>query len=283
MAIDYDAGMMIIDTVPATGQTLGDHLRFWRERRRMSQLDLAAEAEISARHLSFLETGRSRASREMALHLGERLGLPLRARNALLIAAGFSPVYHERTLDDPALRGARRAVDLILAGHDPFPALAVDRHWTLVASNAVGNRLFAMLDVAPGLLEPPLNVLRLVLHPEGMARQVQNLPQLRHHLLDRLRSQIEQTADRSLIDLHDELQSYSSGENDPAFGDSGGDYGGVAVPFIVRIGDDILSLITTTTVFGSPFDVTLSELAIETFFPLDAETTQALRRIGAAE
>lgn len=283
MAMDYDAGMTIIDTIPATGQTLGDHLRFWRERRRMSQLDLAAEAEISARHLSFLETGRSRASREMALHLGERLGLPLRARNALLIAAGFSPVYRERTLDDPALRGARRAIDLILASHDPFPALAVDRNWTLVASNVVGTRLFDMLDVDPGLLEPPLNVLRLVLHPEGMARQIQNLPQLRHHLLDRLRSQVEQTADRSLIDLHDELHSYPSGEIDAVTGGAGEDYGGVAVPFVVSFGDVTLSLITTTTVFGSPFDVTLSELAIETFFPLDAETTQALRRIGAAK
>ncbi|HEV2067503.1 MAG TPA: helix-turn-helix domain-containing protein, partial [Thermomicrobiales bacterium] len=144
------------------GQTLGDHLRFWRERRRMSQLDLVTASEISARHLSFLETGRSRASREMVLHLARQLGLPLRAQNALLVAAGFSPVYRERTLDDPELRGARRAVELILSGHEPFPALAVDRHWTLLMTNTIGTRLFGMMDVAPILLEPPINVLRLV-------------------------------------------------------------------------------------------------------------------------
>lgn len=246
----------------------------------MSQLDLAAEAEVSARHLSFLETGRSRASREMVLHLGERLGLPLRARNALLTAAGFSPVYPERALDDPGLRGARRAVDLILAGHDPFPAMAIDRHWNLAAANAAGTRLFGALDVAPALLQPPLNVLRLALHPEGMARQILNLRQLRHHVLERLRSQVELSADPVLADLLDELHAY------PAGGDAGSDpgiandYGGIAVPFVLRIGDDVLSLITTTTVFGSPVDITLSELAIETYFPLDAATAEALRRVA---
>ena len=269
-----------METLAATGQTLGDHLRFWRERRRMSQLDLAAEAAISARHLSFLETGRSRPSREMVLHLAERLGLPLRAQNALLIAAGFSPAYRERALDDPELRGARRAVDLILAGHEPFPALAIDRHWTLVASNTVGTRLFGMLDVMPELLQPPVNVLRLVLHPDGMAHQVENLPQLRHHLLERLRSQVELSADPVLAGLLDELNGYPMSRDMPFRGGTVQDYGGVAVPFVVRIGDDTLSLISTTTVFGSPVDITLSELAIETFFPLDAATTQALRRIA---
>lgn len=246
----------------------------------MSQLDLASEAEVSARHLSFLETGRSRPSREMVLHLAERLALPLRAQNALLIAAGFSPAYQERPLDDPALRGARRAVDLILAGHEPFPALAVDRHWTVVASNVVGTRLFGLIDVAPVLLQPPVNVLRLVLHPDGMARQVDNLSQLRHHLLERLRSQVEQSADSTLADLLNELHAYPAGVESTSHCGTPVDYGGVAVPFIVRIGDDTLSLITTTTVFGSPFDITLSELAIETLFPLDAATTQALRRIA---
>lgn len=266
------------NAMPTPVQTLGDHLRFWRERRRMSQLDLAAEAEVSTRHLSFLETGRSRPSREMVLHLAERLALPLRARNALLIAAGFSPIYQERALDDPELRGARRAVDLILAGHEPFPALAVDRHWTMVASNAAGTRLFSAIDVAPALREPPINVLRLALHPDGMARHIRNLPQLRHHLLDRLRSQVEMSADPSLADLLEELHDYPVDADAASDRGPGDDYGGVAVPFVVRIGDDMLSLISTTTVFGSPVDITLSELAIETFFPLDTATSQALRR-----
>jgi transcriptional regulator with XRE-family HTH domain len=267
-------------TMPATGQTLGDHLRFWRERRRMSQLDLAAEAEISARHLSFLETGRSRPSREMVLHLAERLALPLRAQNALLIAAGFSPVYRERALDDPELRGARRAVELILAGHEPFPALAVDKQWTLVMSNTAGSRLFGLLDVSPALLEPPINVLHLALHPDGMARQIENLPQLRHHLLERLRSQVEISADPTLAALLAELHSYPSGRDAALHHDSAdeGEYGGVAVPFVVRIGEERLNLISTTTVFGSPVDITLSELAIETFFPLDTATIQVLHR-----
>ncbi|MBA2247916.1 MAG: helix-turn-helix transcriptional regulator [Chloroflexia bacterium] len=268
------------NALPAPGQTLGDHLRFWRERRRMSQLALATEAEISARHLSFLETGRSRASREMVRHLAERLDVPLRARNTLLIAAGFSPDYPERTLDDPELRGARRAVDLILTGHEPFPALAIDRHWTLVASNAVGTRLFGALDVAPALLDPPLNVMRLVLHPDGMGRQIVNLSQLRRHSLERLRSQVEVSADPVLADLLDELTGYPAGASAGPHRGIADEYGGVAVPFVVRIGDDTLSFISTTTVFGSPVDITLSELAIETFFPLDTATGEALRRIA---
>ncbi len=250
----------------------------------MSQLDLATALEISARHLSFLETGRSRASREMVLHLARHLGLPLRAQNALLVAAGFSPVYRERTLDDPELRGARRAVELILSGHEPFPALAVDRHWTLLMTNTVATRLFGMMDVDPTLLAPPINVMRLVLHPDGMAAQIGNLPQLRHHLLERLRSQVEISADPVLAGLLDELHGYPCGADGPSHhaGAEGGEYGGVAVPFAMRIGDERFNFISTTTVFGSPVDITLAELAIETFFPLDAETTRALHRLASA-
>ena len=267
------------NALPAPGQTLGDHLRFWRERRRMSQLALAAEAGISARHLSFLETGRSRASREMVGLLAECLMVPPRGRNGLLIAAGFSPAYPERSFDDPELRGARRAVDLILAGHEPFPALAIDRHWRLVTANAVGTRLLGALDVAPDLLDPPLNLMRLVLHPGGMGRQIVNLPQLRHHLLERLRVQVETSADPVLAGLFDELHAYRVSDDVKPEPGIAGDYGGIAVPFVLRIGDDTLSFISTTTVFGSPVDITLAELAIETFFPLDDVTTVALRRI----
>src|SRR6476469_9855053 len=190
----------------AMTQPVGDLLREWRQRRRMSQLDLASEAEISTRHLSFVETGRALPSREMVLHLAEQLEVPLRERNVLLVAAGFAPVFAERALEDPALQSARRAVDLVLAGHEPYPALAVDRHWTLVAANAAVGRLIAGADAE--LLQPPVNVLRLSLHPKGLAPRIANLPEWRAHLLARLRQQIDVTADGELIKLLDELSGY---------------------------------------------------------------------------
>src|SRR5262244_3339088 len=173
-------------------QPVGSLLRKWRERRRLSQLDLACEAEISTRHLSFLETGRSLPSREMVLRLAEQLEVPLRERNVLLIAAGYAPAFPERPLDDPALQAARKAVDLVLAGHEPYPALAIDRHWTLIASNNAVPPLMAGAD--PSLLRPPVNVLRLSLHPAGLSPRIVNLPQWRAHLLERLRRQIDLTA-----------------------------------------------------------------------------------------
>ena len=187
-------------------QSVGDLLREWRQRRRMSQLDLSLEAEISTKHLSFLETGRSQPSREMVLNLAEQLEIPLRERNVLLVAAGFAPVFAERKLEDPALQAARKAMDLVLAGHEPYPALAVDRHWTLVAANAAVGRLIAGAD--PALLRPPVNVLRLSLHPKGMALAIANLPEWRAHLLARLRRQIEVSADPVLAELLGELSAY---------------------------------------------------------------------------
>jgi len=166
-------------------QPVGDLLREWRQRRRMSQLDLASEAEISTRHLSFLETGRAQPSRDMVLHLAEQLEVPLRERNVLLVAAGFAPVFAERSLEDPALQSARKAVDLVLAGHEPYPALAVDRHWTLIAANGAVGRIIGGADAS--LLQPPVNVLRLSLHPKGLAPRIVNLPEWRAHLLARLR------------------------------------------------------------------------------------------------
>jgi transcriptional regulator with XRE-family HTH domain len=174
-------------------QTVGTLLRDWRQRRHLSQLDLACEADISSRHLSFLETGRSQPSREMVLHLAERLDVPLRERNALLLAAGYAQVFKERSLDDPTLQAARRVVDLVLAGHEPFPALAVDRHWILVASNRAVPPLLA--GVEPSLLEPPVNALRLGLHPRGLAPRIANLAEWRSHLFMRLRRQIDASAD----------------------------------------------------------------------------------------
>jgi transcriptional regulator with XRE-family HTH domain len=250
-------------------------IRDWRQRRRRSQLDLALDAEISARHLSFLETGRSRPSREMVLRLAEKLEVPLRERNALLVAAGFAPVFPERPLDDPSLKAARQAIDLVLRGHEPYPALAIDRHWTLVASNAAVPPMLAGVD--PSLLEPPVNVLRLSLHPGGLAPRIVNIREWRAHLFDRLRRQVELTADPALIALLHELRAYpqhteAADEAPPV------DYGNVVVPFRLRTGDRELAFFSTTTVFGTPVDITLSELAIEAFFPADEATAATIRR-----
>jgi transcriptional regulator with XRE-family HTH domain len=255
-------------------QPVGSLLRKWRERRRLSQLDLACEAEISTRHLSFLETGRSAPSRDMVLRLAEYLDVPLRERNALLVAAGYAPAFPERPLDDPALQAARKAVDLVLAGHEPYPAIAIDRHWTLIASNNAVLPFMAGAD--PSLLNPPVNVLRLSLHPAGLAPRIANLAEWRLHLLARLRRQVEVTADPVLEELFNELSGYPSpgegaGENE--------EYAAVAVPFRLVTEQGILSFISATTVFGTPVDITLSELALESFFPADAATARALRGI----
>jgi len=253
---------------------LGDQIREWRRRRRLSQMDLALDAEISTRHLSFIETGRTRPSREMVLRLADQLELPLRERNALLLAAGFAPLYAERALDDPALAAARRAIDLVLKGHEPWPALAIDRHWHLVAANAAVAPLLA--GCAAHLLEGPVNVLRLSLHPEGLAPRIRNLAEWRAHLLDRLRRQAMTTGDETLDALVAELAAYP-------FPDGAGhaeDFGGVAIPLRLATPLGELSFISTTTVFGTPLDVTLDELAIEAFYPADAITAERLRALG---
>ncbi|MDQ0473483.1 helix-turn-helix domain-containing protein [Labrys wisconsinensis] len=262
-------------------RTVGEALRDWRQRRRMSQLDLALEAEISQRHLSFLESGRSLPSREMLLHLAERLEVPLRERNPMLLAAGYAPVYAERRLDDPAMKPAREAIELVLRGHEPFPALAVDRHWTLVSANAaLGPLLAEVRDAA--LLRPPVNVLRLALHPAGLAPAIANLPEWRAHLLDRLRHQIAVGGDTVLSDLMRELAAYPVPALPvPRPAVPARDYAGVVVPLelVTRAGP--LSFFSTTTVFGTPVDVTLSELALESFFPADAATAERLRALAA--
>jgi transcriptional regulator with XRE-family HTH domain len=283
--LDFNPFALPPHDMNATARPVSDLLREWRQRRRLSQLDLACEAEISARHLSFLETGRSQPSREMLLRLAERLDIPLRERNMLLHAAGFAPMFAERRLDDPALAAARRAIDLVLAGHEPYPALAIDRHWTLVASNGAVAPL--LTGIAPALLQPPLNVLRLSLHPDGLAPRIANLPQWRMHLLDRLRRQIDITADPVLRELMCELEGYplssgahAQGESAPRRHCAEQDVSAIAVPLQLHTGDGILSFISTTTVFGTPVDITLSELALETFFPADAATAEALRRMA---
>ena len=262
----------------AAPKSFGEHLRGWRLRRRMSQLDLAGEADISTRHLSFVENGRSAPSREMVLRLAQRLDVPLRERNALLVAAGYAPMYRERPLDDPALSAAREAVQLILRSHEPNPALAVDRHWNLLAASAMVPQLMAGVD--PQLLQGQPNVLRLSLHPRGLAPQIVNLGQWRHHLFERLRQQVQATGDATLVSLLDELQGYPV----PPDADAtrlGGELLGVAMPFRFRTPAGVLNFISTTTVFGTPVDITLQELALETFFPADAATAQALRAMAS--
>jgi len=267
------------------GKTLpvGQLLRNWRERRRLSQLALACEAEISSRHLSFLETGRSQPSREMVLHLAEQLEVPLRERNALLIAAGYAPEFANLPLDDPALRSARKAVELVLAGHEPYPALAIDRHWTLIGANKAVAPLLAGVDAS--LLKPPVNVLRLSLHPLGLALRIANLAEWRAHLLKRLHHQIETTADAVLEQLRNEICGYAvPDEIDAGLAAIDSDCAGVFVPLQIVTERGTLSFISTTTVFGTPIEITLSELAIEAFLPADGATARSLRHqsLGAA-
>jgi transcriptional regulator with XRE-family HTH domain len=254
---------------------VGDLLREWRQRRRMSQLDFAVEAEISSKHLSFLETGRAQPSREMVLHLAELLDVPLRERNSLLIAAGFAPMFKEHALSDPALQPAREAIELVLKGHEPYPAVAVDRHWHLIAANTPANAF--MGGVAPALLKPPLNVLRLTLHPDGMAPRIVNLAEWRSHLLARLRRQVEISADAALAELFKELSEYPAPAHTAEHETSSVPF---AVPFRLATDAGVLSFISTITVFGTPVDVTLSELALESFFPADAATAAALRHLA---
>jgi transcriptional regulator with XRE-family HTH domain len=268
---------------PHTMRPVGELLREWRERRRLSQMALALDAEISTRHLSFMETGRALPSREMVLRIAEHLAVPLRARNNLLLAAGYAPAYPERGLDDPALQAAREVVDRVLAGHEPFPAIAVDREWSLVAANRAVAPLIS--GVAPELLQPPVNVLRLSLHPDGMAPRIANLRQWREHIFERLEQQIERSADQQLVALQEELRGYPDTFSDLVRGGGGQEQRfpgltGVAIPLQLRAGEDVLNLISTTMVFGTPVDVTLSELAIEAFFPADAATAGVLTRLS---
>jgi transcriptional regulator with XRE-family HTH domain len=253
---------------------IGEHLRQWRLRRHLSQLDLAGEAEISARHLSFVETGRAAPSREMVLRIAERLNVPLRERNVLLVAAGFAPAFPQRPFDDPALKSARGAIELVLRAHEPSPALAYDRHWNLVSANRMVAPLLA--DIPPRLLGPPVNILRLALHPEALAGRTLNLAEWASHLLERLHRQCEATADPGLLALYRELKSYPiPARSAPLPPDN------VAIPFKLRFGGEVLSFMSATMIFGTPIDITLSELALETFFPADEFTAGRLKVLAA--
>jgi transcriptional regulator with XRE-family HTH domain len=254
---------------------VGDLLREWRGRRRLSQLDLAYDAEISPKHLSFVETGRAQPSREMVLRLAERLALPLRERNVLLTAAGFAAAFPERNLDDESLAVARKVVDVILNGLEPNPSFAVDRHWNLIAANkSVG---ILLTEVDPSLLEPPVNILRLCLHPKGFTPQIINYSEWRSNILEYLNRLITISADAFLIEIIQELKSYPPPKSmKNVLPSKEIDNSRFAIPLRLMTKDGELSFISTITVFGTPIDVTLSELAIESFFPANEETAETL-------
>jgi transcriptional regulator with XRE-family HTH domain len=249
---------------------VGDLLRAWRTRRRLSQLDLACLADISTRHLSYVETGRSRPSRGFLLHVAEHLDVPLRGRNDLLVAAGYAPVYGETGLDAPEMAEVRQALDLVLTHHEPYPAIVVDRVWNIVLANNGAQLL--LQGVEPDLLEPPLNALRVSLHPRGFAPRIEDFPTFSGHVMARLRRQVAMTGDPALTALYDELATYPGVvEVEPLT-----EHPGIVLPVRARTSQGVLSFFTTLTTFGTAADVTLSELSVEQFFPADEATRLAL-------
>ena len=261
----------VMTSVTAPARPVGQLLREWRERRRLSQLDLAIQAEISTRHLSFVETGRSRPTPEMIVKLTEHLDVPLRERNQLLLAGGYAPRYPERGLDAPELAGVREALRLVLSGHEPYPALVVNRWWELQDANSAVAVITT--GCAPDLLAPPVNVLRLSLHPDGMAGRIVNLAQWRGHLLEQVRRRAEQTGDPRLRELHAELLAYPGGVDTtlPATN--------VVLPLRLRHETGELSLFSIAATVETAADVTVEELVIESFYPADPETAARLRAL----
>jgi transcriptional regulator with XRE-family HTH domain len=261
--------MALTTTAPGVGSLL----RGWRQQRRLSQLDLANEAAVSARHLSFVETGRSRPSRELVLHLAERLEVPLRERNTLLLAAGYAPSYARTPLEAEEMAPVREALDRILAGHEPFPAIVVDRYSDVVTANA--SALAIMSDgVAAHLLEPPANALRITVHPDGLAPRIVNFGEYATHLIDRLRREIATHGDERVVALHDELCTYPGVVGSPSPTDTAG---ALFVPLVLRTGQGVLTFFSTIATFGTARDVTVAELSVESFFPADEATTAVLR------
>jgi transcriptional regulator with XRE-family HTH domain len=254
---------------------VGVLLREWRTRRRVSQLDLSLSVGVSARHLSFIETGRSRPSPEMVLTLAEGLDIPLRERNTLLLAAGFAPRYQSRPLEDPALSPARDAVQRLLDAHDPYPGVVIDRCWNIVGANAAASALTAGLPEE--LLGPPANIYRLSLHPDGLARRTLNFPEWAGYLLHQLQRTIALTGDPVLRALNREVRGYPGVATSKAWG-APSEGASLLVPFELDAGGgQRLSMFTTLTTFGTPLDVTLAELAVELFYPADAESARLLR------
>jgi len=252
--------------------SIGELLRDWRRRRSLSQLELALEADVSSRHVSFLETGRARPSREMVLRLAEHLDIPLRERNRLLLAAGYAPLYIERSLEEPEMAPVHLALDRFLRAHEPYPAVVVDRHYNLVSSNDAVAVLTA--GVAAELLAPPANALRVTLHPEGMAPRIVNLAEWSAHLLHRLRRQAALTADPELERLYEELSTYPGVTLEPPHDGRAGD--DIMLPLRIRAGGRELAFFSTVSTFGTAVEITLAELMIEAFYPANAVTASHL-------
>ena len=250
-------------------------VRSWRELRHLSQLELALEAEVSQKHLSFIESGRSALSRDMVLHLAEHLDVPLRERNTMLLAAGFAPVFRDRPWDDPALSRARASVERILTAHEPYPALTFDRHWNLLSANQAVRSLLGTVD--PYLLKPPANILRISLHPAGLAPQIVNISEWRGHLLERLRRQLRITRDPALQELLKELTSYPIRPDREPHQMPADE---IAIPLVLNTQAGVLSFLSTVTVFGTPLEITLSEFTLEAFYPADRETSAVLLSQG---
>jgi transcriptional regulator with XRE-family HTH domain len=257
---------------------VGPVLREWRQRRRLTQLELGLESGISTRHLSFVETGRSKPGREMLLRVANQLQIPFRERNHLLLAAGHAPEFPERRLEDPALAPVREALDRILAAHEPYPAVVFDRAWNLVAANAPMSALPDLVEVDEALLEPPVNILRLGLHPRGLAPLIVNLAFWHAHFLERLARQVAITGDDDLRSLMDEVAAYPVPEDEMGAATDAGD-GEILGPVRVRApSGGEWSFFGMFAGFDTPFEVTTSELAIELLFPADQATAEAVRK-----
>lgn len=261
--------------------TVGTLLRAWRERRRLSQLELALDCGVSTRHLSFVETGKSRPGRETLLRILEHLDVPFREQNRLLLAAGHAPAFPERTLDDPDLAPVRAALDVILARHEPYPAMAVDRLWNIVATNAPVQAIAELIDIDPVLLRPPVNAVRVGLHPRGMAPLIVDYAHWRSYFLERLDRQLSVTGAPELAALIDEVSGYAAPEEEPGAAAGSGEERGLLGPLRVRAPDGTtLSFFGMFATFDTPFEVTTSELALELLFPADETTAEAFRSRG---
>ncbi|WP_371502389.1 helix-turn-helix transcriptional regulator [Kitasatospora sp. NBC_00374] len=275
-------------TTAATGTVtdvgVGTLLRSWRERRRISQLELALRADSSARHISFVETGRARPSRAMVLKLAEHLDVPVRERNTLLVAAGYAPAFAETPLRDPAMRALRTGLEQLLAAHEPHPALVMDGAYDILGANRGVGMLLG--GVAEHLLRPPLNAIRLTLHPQGLAPRIHNLPEWRAHLLERMRGQLAMRSSVALRRLYEEVTAYPAPDRPAADGRTSSfpaELYPYALPLRIEVDGQVLSFVSTVTTFNSPMDVTVSELAVETFLPADPGTAEALRALTPAE
>ncbi|WP_324787980.1 helix-turn-helix transcriptional regulator [Streptomyces sp. H51] len=258
----------------SAGQGVGPLLRAWRERRRVSQLELALRADSSARHISFIETGRSRPSEEMVLKLAEHLEVPVRERNALLLAAGYAPRYPRTPLDSPALDALRAGLERLIQGYEPYPALVVDAMYDVVTAN---RGVMMLLEGVPdALLTPPLNAMRLTLHPQGLAPRIRNLREWRGHLLAQMERQIALDRSEPLRELYEEVAAYPvpEGRQDREPAESVPYF---ALPMVIEHAGRTLSFVSSISTFNTPMDVTVAELAIETFLPADPATVKYLQ------